>query len=163
MRWTLGRWLAALRCRKRAVLYACAPAFALSAASAPACPAALESAPRAAVEIHAHGVDEDHHASHGETAPASEEEPAQGTPCPHCLLAVGTANTPQSSCVAVDGQQEGRAAKSSPASEGSLPLLAAADLPGARAAPPSIIRVRPARAPPSFTVPLNIRHCVLLI
>jgi hypothetical protein len=163
-----AHWLQALRRRRRAVVCALLPAFALSAISTPACAAMLAAAAGASAQIHEHAPHQ-HAAGHSahEHAAAHADEPAApaAPPCPHCPLESVAANAGHASCTAVDGQDDGDIAQ--PSSTGDrLPqlLLPSWLLPAARAAPPSFAAIAHACPPPvRASIPLNLRHCVFLI
>jgi hypothetical protein len=152
-----AHWLAAFRRRKRAILAALLPAVALSAVSPIVCAAILGASSKTTVPI------QEAHAHHGAAEPA--ETPTDGTPsfppCPHCPLGSGAANAGHSICSAADDRDDGRGPKPAAASERILAMLIA--VPAAHAAPPPLRNPGAARAPPPHAVPVNIRHCVLVI
>jgi hypothetical protein len=115
---------------------------------------------QAAAENHnSHDV----HAAHRHAAPAAEPV-APSTPCPHCPLESGAANVDHASCVAVDAQEDGGAAPPSVPSVPAPPVfLESWLLPAARASPPLIAPAVAHDMPLALAVPLNLRHCVLLI
>jgi hypothetical protein len=152
-----AHWLAALRRRKRAILAALLPAVALSAVSPIVCAAMLGASSATTVTI------QEGHAHHG--AAEGAETPTDVTPsfppCPHCPLGSGAANAGHGICSAADDQDDGRGPKPAAASERILAVLIA--LPPAHAAPPPLRKAGTPRAPPPHAVPVNIRHCVLVI
>lgn len=106
----------------------------------------------------------DAHAAHRNSAAPADEPFAPVTPCPHCPLESGTANVDHASCVTVDAQDDGGAA---PPNVPSVPVppvfLTSWLLPAARASPPPIVHAFAHDIPLGLAVPLNLRHCVLLI
>jgi hypothetical protein len=159
----LTNWLATLRRRQRVVLRVLVPVFALSAASSPACAAMTASVADAATEAHhaarAHAAHHDHEAAHTTEQPVA---PA-ATACPHCPLEAGAANAGHGTCTSIDGRQDGSAQQHPPVDRAATSILPPNWLlPAARAAPP-LIGPFGLTAPLVAPVPLNLRHCVLLI
>jgi hypothetical protein len=103
----------------------------------------------------------DAHAAHRHAAPA-EEPVAPATPCPHCPLESGAANVDHTSCVTVDAQEDGGAAPPNAPGVPAPVFLASWLLPATRASPPPLIAIGH-DIPLAVAVPLNLRHCVLLI
>jgi hypothetical protein len=124
--------------------------------SAPA-PAATHSARTAPAAHHHEHAAHDHPAHH--TVPAPLPEPSGD--CPHCLGSHAAGNVPNADCAAVAAAPFA-AAQALPAAKLVLPV--ANHVPLATSAVPPLIRTAaPADAAPSPSVPLHIRHCVLLI
>jgi hypothetical protein len=157
MRLCSAAWLATLRARKRALLYALVPAFALAAVSGPAC-AAMAAAPDPAAATHDHGG----HAQPGDAHEHAPEQPLS-VPCPHCPLEAGGANVGHTVCTTAAGHDD-VAAPAKAASQESPPALTRNwALPAAVAVPPLIATPAAAEEPPQPKVPLNLLHCVLVI
>jgi hypothetical protein len=162
-------WLTTLRRKRRGVLLALLPALLLWTASGSACLAMLagDMPPSAAArsEPAKHGTAHDKHAHAAHTHAAPSHEQAPPTPshdCPHCPPHHGTDATAHAACVDSTDTPASQATSSS--------LTFAAWLPTARSAlqvaspiPPLISLPRRNVDPPPPHVPLNIRHCVLLV
>jgi hypothetical protein len=156
--------LATLRRLRRAVAGAVAPALLSSVLAGAACPAMSAAAPIAthsahgtpAAQHHEHAAHE-HHAHDGASAP-----PAQPSgDCPHCLGGHAAGNVTTADCDVVAAAPPS-ATHTLPAAKLVLPV--ASHTPPATSAIPPLIRPA-ARATSATTdsVPLHIRHCVLLI
>jgi len=105
----------------------------------------------------------DAHDAHRHAAPAGEPA-APSTPCPHCPLESGAANVDHASCVTVDAQEDRSTAPPNVPSVPAPPVfLTNWLLPAARASPPLIPPAVAHNIPLAVAVPLNLRHCVLLI
>ena len=158
MRLDPRRWLGTLRAFRRAVLCILLPAFAVSAASAPAC-AAMARAQREPASVREHG--DAHAAHHGSAQPTAETDPLFPA-CPHCPLGSGDANGGHASCAIADAQSGDTAyAKSAPWK--APPPIMDLRLPAASAAPPLIATALKQAEPLTVAIPLTLRHRVLLI
>jgi hypothetical protein len=160
MRLDPGRWLATLRRRRRSILCALLPAFALSVATGPTC-AAMRGAPTSGTTVELHDSHDARASHHHGSAPT--EEPAPAIPCPHCPLESGAANAGHATCVTADAQESSGAAPAKAPTTPPPVFLASWLLPAARASPPLIGTPFAHTVPPADSVTLTIRHCVLLI
>jgi hypothetical protein len=156
-------WLATLRTRKRALLWALLPAFTLAAAAGPAC-TATAAAPHVGSAVHEHGGAHEQHGAahaHGDATAHAPENPS--APCPHCPLEAGGANLGHATCTIANGHDGGAAPAQSAPHE--LPPVLVRDwtLPAARAAPPLIATPAGAERSPPPKLPLHLVHCILVI
>jgi hypothetical protein len=148
--------LARLRKKRRAISLATWPALVASLLMGAACPA-MSAAPAATNQHAAHHehAAHEHHAHHASAPPVL---PAGD--CPHCLDGHMASNASSADC---------SVAAVAPASTQALPaagvaVLVASYAPPARSAvPPLIYTPLPTHTTPSSSVPLHLRHCVLLI
>jgi hypothetical protein len=163
-------WLTALRRKRRGVLLALLPALLLWTASGSACLAMLagdlqpsHAAAQSEPVGHGNAHGEHTHAAHTHVAPSHEQAPpAPSHDCPHCPPHHGTDATAHAACVDSTDTPTSQATSSG--------LTFAAWLPSARSTlqiaspiPPLILLPRRNVDPPPPHVPLNIRHCVLLV
>jgi hypothetical protein len=158
MRLDPRRWLATLRARRRAVLCILLPAFAVSAASAPAC-AAMARAQREPASVHEHG---DAHAAHHGSAHRTTQTHPLSPACPHCPLGSGDANDGHASCAIADAQSTDTTSAKSAPWKAPQPIMDLR-LPAASAAPPLIATALKQAEPFTVAIPPTLRHRVLLI
>ncbi len=144
--------LATLRRRRRPVVAALLPALLLWVTTTSSCLAMAQAAPS-----HDASAEQAMHAAHGVTMPGHV---VPGTPCPHCP-AGSTTMAPHAGCTTATNTTLGKLAGEAPTA--AMPVLPASSWlpPPATPAPPLIVVLGGSRV--RETVPLNIRHCVLLI
>jgi hypothetical protein len=158
--WTTGRTvLAALRQRRRTVSAVLLPAVLASLLSGSPCFAMAQGTPAAGEHTAAM------HAMHGghATAPRHAEPLTPDLPCPHCPGHTVAASADSAGAVAVEATTGEGATGVSHRDADALPLppswMPLADSP----APPLIRVLEPTPGVITPSVPLHIRHCVLLI
>ncbi|MEO8465918.1 MAG: hypothetical protein ABI640_11305 [Gammaproteobacteria bacterium] len=146
--------LMALRRGRRAIAFGLWPVLIASLLTGAACPA-MSAAP---TTMHRHGVEHEHaahaHHAHHETAPL----PLPTGDCPHCLGGHEAGNVASVDCSVASAPPVWAPASS----DSSFVWVVASYAPPAPSAVPPLIHIPLGTAPPA-SVPLYIRHCVLLI
>ena len=158
------RVLAALRKRRRMIAVAVWPALLASLLAGAACPTMSSAAPAAmhsahatpAVQHHEHATNEQHAHDNASVPPAQPNGD-----CPHCLGGHAAGNITSADCDVVAAAAP-TTAHVLPTAKVVLPIAGYAP-PVTSAVPPLIRPAARATRAPTTSVPLHIRHCVLLI